>query len=178
MTEKQFALHWDYYLTIEQDLFQSKRFVEHANFNFSAYSSEFAKILLLAASEVDVVIKVLCNALAPEKKPKRIDQYANILLGRIPAIVTFEIMVNRIKLCPWGGWRIENDGSPIWWKACNNTKHDRGAKFTEANLLNATLAVGALRIILMLLYDYLEDDAKNAIKPQMLHTYIQPIGNG
>ena len=62
------SLHWDYFLSLEEDLLRSVRFVEPVEDNFGTYSTEFAGVILGAASEVDVVLKLLCREVNPLTK--------------------------------------------------------------------------------------------------------------
>jgi hypothetical protein len=53
-------LHWDYYLTLEEDLKNLARYIDINSNNFNTYSIELVRILQIAASEIDVVLKLLC----------------------------------------------------------------------------------------------------------------------
>ena len=54
-------LHWNYFIALERDLEVVSRYVEFCPQNFDVYSIEFAHLLFAAASEVDVVAKLLCQ---------------------------------------------------------------------------------------------------------------------
>lgn len=54
-------LHWNYFLAIESDLVKTSRFIEFCEDNLSVYSIELAHILLSASSEVDVLLREICN---------------------------------------------------------------------------------------------------------------------
>jgi hypothetical protein len=47
--------HWSYYVSLEDDLIETGRYVEICEDNFDTYSTQFTRLLLAAASEVDVV---------------------------------------------------------------------------------------------------------------------------
>jgi hypothetical protein len=47
--------HWQYFIAIESDLENTARYVEVTPGNFRTYSVEYARILLSAGSEVDVM---------------------------------------------------------------------------------------------------------------------------
>ena len=57
-------VHWNYLIALERDLEVASRYVEFCQRNFDVYSIEFAHLLLAAASEVDVVAKLLCAPLS------------------------------------------------------------------------------------------------------------------
>ena len=54
-------LHWNYFLALERDMETVARYVEFSAPNFDVYSIELAHLLFAAASEVDVVAKLLCQ---------------------------------------------------------------------------------------------------------------------
>ena len=53
--------HWSYYMSLEDDLIETSRYVEICEDNFDTYSTRFTRLMLSAASEVDVVAKILCG---------------------------------------------------------------------------------------------------------------------
>jgi hypothetical protein len=52
---------WYYFLSIEKDFVPTIDFVHLSSVNAKAYSNEYAKLLLLIGSEVDVIAKRLCK---------------------------------------------------------------------------------------------------------------------
>jgi len=57
----QSKIHWNYFLALERDLEIVARYVEFTKPNFKTFSIELAHLLFAAASEVDVVAKLLCE---------------------------------------------------------------------------------------------------------------------
>lgn len=139
--------YWNYYLALEHDLEAVSRYIEFCESNFSVYSMELARLLFSAASEVDVIAKLLCEFLAPDLKPKNIEKYKNILNQGMPDFKHTEVFLPRYGLSfrPWEEWG--GTGHPSWWHAYNNVKHQRDANFNEATLKNALNALGGLLII-------------------------------
>src|SRR5438132_12157267 len=68
-------LHWNYFLALERDMESASRYIEFCEANFSIFSIELAHLLFAAASEVDVVAKLLCKQIAPGASPKNINDY-------------------------------------------------------------------------------------------------------
>lgn len=141
------SLHWDYFLSLEEDLLRSVRFVEPVEDNFGTYSTEFAGAILGAASEVDVVLKLLCREVNPLTKADGIAAYRKELVGcaRWDALVS-KVSAPRwpdLSFDPWGSWR-ERGETPQWWKDYNDVKHHRDQHFSKANFLNAWQAMSAL----------------------------------
>jgi hypothetical protein len=147
-------LHWNYFIALERDLEIGSRYVECCEPNFSVYSIEFAHLLFAAASEVDVVAKLLCQRLQPSAHRGKINEYCAVLLDEFADLTTTQVLVPRygLTLTPWADWTIGN--SPIWWRSYNDVKHERDAHFDEATLKNALNALGALLILTHHRYSY------------------------
>jgi len=145
-------LHWNYFLALERDMESASRYIEFCEANFSVFSIELAHLLFAAASEVDVVAKLLCKQIAPGASPKNINDYKAILLRAVPDLPHTEVFVPRYGLSfkPWSNWgRRQN---PIWWRSYNNVKHERDGHFHEATLKNALNALGALLVVIYYYY--------------------------
>src|SRR5258708_1640840 len=126
--------HWQYFIAIESDLDKTCRYVELATDNFLTYSIEFARILLSASSEIDVIAKLVCQQADPNGTYKTIDDYRIGILSRYPKFASFEVAIPRYGLVrkPWQDW--DTGRNPSWWKSYNNVKHERDKFFREANL--------------------------------------------
>ena len=66
-------IHWDYYLALESDIGRLARYIEFDESNFDTHSIELAHLLLASSSEVDVVMKELCNLISPQSKAGNIN---------------------------------------------------------------------------------------------------------
>lgn len=140
--------HWSYFLSIEEDFLRVSRYVHFNATNNKTYSIEFARIILAAGSEVDVVAKALTNAITG-KDTENIKEHMNALLPVFPDIPKHTVLMDRfgMDVVPWENW---NQGkSPDWWKGYNAVKHNRGRFFQEANLENAFRVVAGLFILLI-----------------------------
>jgi hypothetical protein len=143
-------LHWNYFLALERDLEATSRYIEFGKANFRVYSIELAHLLFAAASEVDVIAKLLCKRFAPMNQCGNINQYRPVLLGTLADLPKTKVFVPRYGLSfrPWDNWgRPTNPPTnPDWWGSYNKVKHERDAHFPEATLKNALNALGALLI--------------------------------
>jgi hypothetical protein len=139
--------HWNYFLALERDLEVVSRYVEFSPANEATFSIELARLLFAAASEVDVLAKLVCAQIAPREKPATIDAYKPILLGELPSLPTTTVRIPRYGLSfdPWTNWSGKTN--PDWWQAYNKVKHKRDAHFDLATLKNAWNSLGALLII-------------------------------
>lgn len=139
---------WSFYLRLENNFIETLSYVEFAEDNFETYSIEFEKQLLAIGSEVDVLCKLLCNAIDPNQNVSRINEYANIITGYDnfnSAKVCFS--KNGQEYAPFDGWT--QDESPSWWKVYNKVKHNRinEDNYKKGNLKNTFLALAGLYLL-------------------------------
>jgi len=155
--------HWNYFLALDDDIVRMSRFLEPTTANFPAFSLELARILITAASEVDVVAKLFCRKIDPKSKARDINGYRKAIIpacNKLPdAVVTLPKF--GLTLTPWEQWG--KDKNPIWWRAYNDVKHHRGEHFASANLHHALNAVAGLYLLLLFLYR--DDGVKGALYP-------------
>lgn len=145
--------HWNYFLCLEDDIAELARWIEPTKSNFGTYSIELARLLITAASEVDVVAKLICKDFCDAPKAKTIIAYQKCLTNQFSNIAKHEIKLIRYGLTftPWLNWE-KPDNPPLWWKAYNNVKHERSSYFTEATMHNVLNAVAALFYLLLIYY--------------------------
>ncbi|MGB5254248.1 MAG: hypothetical protein WBN68_16170, partial [Sedimenticolaceae bacterium] len=67
--------HWRYFLSLEREFTETLRFVEFTPEQQSVYSFEFARLLILICSELDVVFKVICDSSCPDHNADSIGKY-------------------------------------------------------------------------------------------------------
>lgn len=65
--------YWDYYIVLENDLLACRRYVEFSASNFHTHSQEFMHLLFATCSEVEVVLKELCQQLGNKKAANMVD---------------------------------------------------------------------------------------------------------
>jgi hypothetical protein len=153
-------IHWNYFLALEDDLYQLARYVEFNEANYGTYSIEIARLLLSASAEVDSVLKQLARRIEGTDTPDNIGDYFKPVTGFAPRFVNFEVTIPRhgLTLHPWEGW--SKKAPPLWWTAHNKVKHQRHEKFDMATLKNCINAMAALLISVLHLYD---DEAKKGM---------------
>jgi len=162
-------IHWNYFLALDADAERLSRYVEFTKDNFESYSIEMARLILTAASEADVVAKLLCDRIDPSKKAKRIDKYRSILNTALPKIKGMKVLIPRygLELVPWENW--EKNETPNWWLDYNAVKHERNVSFQKANLENTINSIAGLFCLLM--YYYAEEvNSGNLIPDPTLFT--------
>ncbi len=148
-------LHWNYFLALDADVENLSRFVDFNPANYSAYSIEMAHLMLAAASEVDVVAKLLCNKIRARAGAGTITQYRSIIKKAFPQFSGMKIVMPRygLTLEPWICWK--SNRTPEWWKYYNKVKHERNTYFNQANLKHTLNSVAGLYVTL--LHFYLEE---------------------
>jgi hypothetical protein len=139
-------LHWNFFLAVEEDVLRLARFIEFTPGNFSCYSIELARILMIATQEVDVLLKQVC---AKHGDPAAKEQgYRDFFLKHYTyqGIQAVEIVLYRFDLTfvPFQQWAEKK--TPDWWTGNNKVKHERHASFERASLQNALNAFCALYV--------------------------------
>lgn len=163
ITEKGNNLHWNYFLSLDDDASSLSRYVEFSKANFDTYSVEMARLLMTASSEVDVVAKMLCRAIDPKCNADNIHDYRIIIHAAFPAISCFPVVLPRygLELVPWTKWTSGNN--PDWWRDYNMVKHERNNNYIKANLTNTLNSIAGLFV--MLLYCFKEDAVGGKLIP-------------
>lgn len=148
MDEKQLKNMWNYFLSLEQDLSNTSRYVEPQG-QENVYSFEFAKIIILACTEVESAFKLLCKEI-DENEYGDIGKYKGVILGKYPSIVEAEVYISRLEKTakPFEQW---STGPLSWWDDYCKIKHSRDSYFQNATYNNAMLALSALYILLLYL---------------------------
>ena len=85
---------WNYYLTLEGDIANTSRFIEPSG-QENVHSFEFAKILILACTELESVFKLLCLEITGKQPEGTIGKYKETILGKYPRIVDAVVSVKR-----------------------------------------------------------------------------------
>ena len=142
-------VHWNYLLALEEDISHLSRYLEPTQKNFKSYSLELARILFAAASEVDVVAKLICKKINSQSKAENINNYRKEITAAFPKFHETKILIPRFGLTlePWINWKGKT--RPLWWWAYNKVKHERNIHFSEANLQNTLNSVAGLFIIIL-----------------------------
>lgn len=167
--------YWQFFVSLESALGATTNFVEFSNDNYETYSIEFARIILSAGSEIDVVSKVLCDTIQPGNNAGNINDYRLILHSNFRLLHDLEILIPRynLRFKPWESW---NRGSnPDWWRFYNDIKHERNNFYSQANLKNSILSVAGL--FCLVLYLYKDELRANQLQPWTKLLTINPQWN-
>jgi len=141
---KQPLNYWKYFLSIEEELINTSKYVEFDNDNMRVFSTEFTKIILTASSEVDVLLAEISKLYGLTKKKPNFKDHFNIINKHVISLMSENVYLKNYGLIvsPFADW---NDSEELaWHKSYNKLKHKRGTHYKEGNLENALLSVGAL----------------------------------
>ena len=164
--------YWNYFLELEEQFLETRRYVDFDVANEKTYSVEYLKLYQAVCSEIDVVAKEIASVMNPNFK---IDNSTNItkwgyeIQQQFPNIKLEKVIFNSsTKIIPFDNWEYEwtitkagkkrlklSEGckTPIWWKNYNEVKHQRiglvtGTKnFQLANQRNLVSAFSALFLL-------------------------------
>jgi len=175
LTQSPTPIHWNYFLSLEQEVIALSRYIEICDKNSSTYSIELMKLLFSASSEVDVIAKIICKRINKKSKAKNIYHYRLAITKEFPKLSIQEVSMPLygMELKPWSNW--SQSKTPKWWDAYNNVKHERNNYYHEANLKNTLNAIAALYV--MLLYFHIDLAQNGTLSPSPeIFTIGGPIG--
>jgi hypothetical protein len=155
-------IYWNYFISIEDDLYKLSRYIEFDIKNEKTFSIELVRLLISSSSEFEVVSKELCAIKCPNDVINNIKDIRSKLLGFYPDIYDLEIIIPRFGLNykPLINWK--NNRNCDWWTSYNDVKHQRNTKYENANIKNVINAIGSLYIINLYYYNSLQEQNRNA----------------
>lgn len=172
MTRDEFCkYHWEYYLVLEKDFLEIERYVTFDlgdNFlydgqpvtdigNSECFSNEFIKQYQAICSEVDVILKSICQEINSNSTAKNMKEYTNEVLS-LPEwanIAKQKVNMKDVELQPFLSWSNSPYNSPSWWTQYNNVKHGRLSNYKKANLKNTINSLAALYALEQYLVKYI-----------------------
>lgn len=197
--------YWEYFLDLEEQLYETRRFVAFDLANTKTYSIEYLKLYQAVCSEIDVVGKEIAVALNPRFKINyntNIKKWGYEVQQAFPMIKSSKVIFNGETLAqPFKNWEYElhtittkkgeirtnlrikgNKTTIVWWKNYNNIKHRRiglveGTKnFQLANQGNLIQAFSALFILETLYMEYCSKCKNNDLVCSRLFTLFSAKG--
>jgi hypothetical protein len=138
------------FLIIQKDLLTLFDFIEPADKNLPTYSFRIHELLLRVCVEIEANFVAILSENGYSKTGNwTMEDYKKIN-------ITHRLSSYQIKLPVWNGQRVircpfENWGTPNalpWYKAYNETKHDRHSKFSNATFEHLTDAICGLVAVL------------------------------
>ena len=145
--------HWNYFRLLERDLEECFAYVHPCEQHFNVYSDHFARIILMASSEIENCLNSFAAAARCEPKPSYILKHHECVTGTYARFCEAKLVMPRysIELFPWEGW--SQTAAPDWWTlGYNKIKHDRNGHPDAPTMLRAINSVGALLALLLHYY--------------------------
>jgi hypothetical protein len=145
--------HWNYYRLLEGDLEKCFRYVEPATEHHDVYSEQFARIILMACTEIENCLRAFALWEQIKPKPSSLPNYYKFVTELFPSFELMDMFMPRFSLgfTPWTGW--SENASPDWWSnGYNKIKHDRLKHPGAATLIRAVKSVAALQVLLLHYY--------------------------
>lgn len=174
--------YWSYYMELETQLIETKRYVEFDVDNAKTFSIEYLKLYQAVCSEIDVVGKEIASYLNRDFK---VDGRTNIQKWGYEIQKSFPMIKDKIvcfdeiyEVQPFENWAYEKyhdkngyekfrvfggKKAVPWWTSYNKVKHQRiglitGTKnFPLANQGNLIMAFAALYLLEYMYIKYLEE---------------------
>jgi len=137
---------------IQKDLQELFEYIEPSDTNLNTYSHRIHQLLVRTCIEIEANFKAILKENIYSKKDY-LNRTDYKLINTTHHLSGYSVKFpywNGTKnyFVPFEGWGKFGDGKLIWYDAYNNTKHDRGDNFTEANFENLLNAVTALQIVI------------------------------
>lgn len=184
--------YWNYYIELEQQVLETRRYVDFSKKNNRTFSIEFLKLLHAICSEIDVTAKVIAGYINPSFKGATINCWGYELQQQFSNIQDCIVEFNQdYEIQPWKNWRYvieerEKNGrkdfkiklegkakNPQWWISYNKSKHERTSmynnydtNFERANLKHVTESLAALYIIEKLFSSYIFNKEQAVIETE------------
>lgn len=138
--------NWYYYLSLEEDIINTSRYVHFSDKNLKVFSYEYMKIISLVSVEIESITKKFTNSGYLIDKIESLDYI----------IHDIELSVKRshIKIKPFEKGQEGSNDSYLWKIANNQLKHHKEISLNCATLENALRAMGALFLLLIYSYNY------------------------
>lgn len=138
------------YLLLQKDFLNLLDYIEPSDTNLKTYSFRIHELLSRVCIEIEANFKaVLLENGYSKKSDLNMDDYKKINHSH-------KLSKYRVKFPVWNGNKSirnpfsnwENNKGLSWWRAYNNSKHNRQSEFKDASFLNLTDAIAALTIVI------------------------------
>ena len=142
--------YWDYFLDLEAQFLETRRYVAFDKANAKAFSIEYLKLYQAVCSEVDVIGKEMAQMIfkAPKKEYEKISKWGFQIQQKFPKIKDWKVLFQDEEFIqPFEDWEYykakSKDGKNIiketneksipWWRNYNKVKHHRIGLIEETN---------------------------------------------
>lgn len=146
-------LHWQYFLKLESDFYETARHLGRSKTNDTACSMEFAGQLICISTECEALLKAICKTIDPKATCVNMGHYKRTLLRQFKDIHKAPVRAEAFRrtLTPFAGWNVSG-GRLDWWNAFQDVKYHIDSNFEKASLIHTMEALGALLVLEHYLY--------------------------
>lgn len=145
--------HWNYFLTLEDDVNTLTRYIDFNSKNFETFSAEITKIYLASSSEFDVVTKKFCLQFNESGDYGKLGQRYDCLKKHMHLMKEKVFLYKYdLEFEPLSTWT--NSEVPFWWTKYNGVKHNRDVHYLEGNLGNCLNSMAGLFLACLEYYSH------------------------
>lgn len=159
-------IFWSRYMMIERDFIHLSEYVKIDKRNYSTFSNEILKQILLVNVEFENLLHQIAMELGVASGTMA--NYKTMLFDTLhwDSIVNQKVKVlnTSIELEPYKEWSQIGNGV-FWWSAYGELKHDMIANYTKGNLNVLLYSLGALYILELYVVKYIGDKTKDMDVP-------------
>lgn len=140
--------YWKYYLKLEKEFLEVIDYIEFVPENYTSYSVKLMQLLLSIGSEVDAVLKEICQIV--DKDRPSIADYAAVVIKKYPSLITQRVCIFKrsIILSPFATWDLNCPAKSLpFWDAYNSVKHHRTEEYRKSSLEAVANGLAALFIL-------------------------------
>jgi len=156
--------HYQYFISLERDFEDSLQFIELDAINENCFSLAYLKMLFSACIETEAILKALIGATGGN-----INKWRPDILAKHPNFHQIKVSIPRysMDIQPWASWATNTN--PAWWRAYNDTKHNRGMNFRKANQAHTIEAIAGLFASLVYLIKDTGASLSNESRPKLFN---------
>ena len=159
-------IFWSRYMMIERDFIHLSEYVKIDERNYSTFSNEILKQILLFNVEFENLLHQMAMELGVESGTMA--NYKTMLFNTLhwDSIVNQKVKVlnTNIELEPYKEWSQIGHGV-FWWSAYGELKHDMIANYTKGNLKVLLYSLAALYILELYVVKYIGDKTEDRDVP-------------
>ncbi len=159
-------IFWSRYMMIERDFIHLSEYVKIDERNYSTFSNEILKQILLVNVEFENLLHQIAMELGVASGTMA--NYKTMLFDTFhwDSIVNQKVKVlnTSIELEPYKEWSQIGNGV-FWWSAYGELKHDMIANYTKGNLNVLLYSLAALYILELYVVKYIGDKTKDMDVP-------------
>lgn len=139
------------YLMIQKDLEVILEYIQATDENARSYGYRIHELLMRTCVEIEANLKAILRANKYKRAPSDLNMKDYVRVEKSHHLSSYEVFLPiwdglLSEFAPFESWR--NDNPLPWYKAYNDSKHDRHDGLVKANLHTLVQAIGGLLVLL------------------------------